>query len=90
MINLKEKIKECMIHNPKLGGRYTFEIDIEEAEELMYLATGEYHNSKCTECSKKVSCVCTQCNHIWYCPKHIRDHIHKNKIPTYYTILSSK
>lgn len=72
-ITLKEKIKECMISHDELGGRYVLEIDLEDAEEIMYLATGDYHNSICPEirtitedgkeiqipCGKNVSCVCT-------------------------------
>ena len=72
---LVDKIKECMVYNSKLGGRCTFEVDLEDAEEIMYLATGEHYNSQCPEirtiitvgskseekifCGKSVSCVCT-------------------------------
>lgn len=77
-ITLEEKIKECMIHNPQLGGRYTLEIDLEDAEEIMYLATSLHHNSKCPVCKKNVSCVCTEkCNHIWYCSNCILNHEHR-------------
>lgn len=80
---LIDEIKSCMIYNPKLGGRYTLEMDLENCEEIMYLATGKYHNSKCPEiriimtdskkeekifCGKPVSCVCiSKCNNIWCC-----------------------
>lgn len=94
-VTLEEKIQECMIHNPMLGGRYTFEIDKEDGEEIMLLATKQHHNSICPEirtitengkeihipCGKHVSCVCTsECNHIWYCPDHVLNHAHKQAI----------
>lgn len=70
-----------MISHGELGGRYVLEIDLEDAEEIMYLATKEYHNSKCPECGKPVSCVCTsKCNHIWYCPDHVLNHKHRKTL----------
>ena len=78
---LRDKIKECMIRNQKLGGRYTLEINTDEAEQIMFLATNEHHNSQCAECGMPVSCVCTKssdgCNHIWYCPDHVLNHKHR-------------
>jgi hypothetical protein len=72
-----EKIKKLMIWNNNLGGRMT----LTDTEQLMYILTGEYHNSKCPQCQKTVSCVCTsKCNHIWYCPDHILDHTHRQTI----------
>jgi hypothetical protein len=75
--NIIVKIRELMKWNNQLGGRMT----LEDTEQVMYLVTGEYHNSKCPECAKNVSCVCTsKCNHIWYCPDHILNHSHRNTI----------
>jgi len=77
-VTLEDKIKECMIHNPNLGGRYTLDIDLEDAEQIMFLATKQHHNSKCAECDKSVSCVCTsECTHIWYCSDHLLNHKHR-------------
>ena len=72
-----DKINGLMIYNPKLGGRMT----LEDTEQVMFLVTGEYHNSKCPICNESVSCVCTsKCNHIWYCPKHISNHNHRSSL----------
>ena len=66
-------IRALMIHNPHLGGRTTL-----DSEKVIYLLTGEYHNSKCPVCEESVSCVCTsKCKHIWYCHKHILNHTHR-------------
>ena len=86
-LNLLNKIKECMVQDNNNGGRCILDIDKKDMEEIMYLATGQYHNSKCCFivlksdgtifCNKPVSCVCTsECNHIWYCPEHIGNHKH--------------
>ena len=72
-----ENIEKLMIHNGSLGGRMT----LDDTEQVMYILTGQYHNSKCPDCGKPVSCVCTsECNHIWYCPDHILDHSHRQII----------
>ena len=78
---LSDKIKEYIFYNSQLGGRSTLELTTNQVEKIMFLATGEYHNSKCPVCGSNVSCVCTsECNHIWYCPDHILDHSHRQII----------
>ena len=78
---LLNKIKECIIYHPELGGRSVLEIDIDDAEEIIKLTIDEYHNSKCPECGNNVSCVCTsKCKHIWYCPKHVLNHKHRKHL----------
>ena len=72
-------IETKMKRNGMLGGRNTLELTDDDKEQLMYMATNEYHNSKCPDCGKNVSCVCISsgCPHIWYCPDHILNHEHR-------------
>lgn len=80
---LADKIKKCMVQDNDDGGRTNLEINPTDIEEMMYLATGQYHNRKCpvNNCSRLVSCVCTsKCNHIWYCPEHILHHDHRREL----------
>ena len=81
LTKLEQKITDCMTSNMSLGGRCTLEIKQKDAEEIMHLATNEYHNSLCPLCNRDVYCVCNEdCNHIWYCPGHILNHSHRQSL----------